>query len=181
MNLEAQNDAEIHSIRDQLQFLVNSAGSSRLHIGQVLDAIRNDRIRDNNFLHAFHNDHLPGFPTFDRRADSMELIEALPTDYVRISQLAVFFEQALHDTMPYRQHLHSTYTHLTNLLCWLEQSTLSLGQRVYYDVSRDTMLTKDRNPNNESDRDIRNFLMSRDADVLFEQMIRFYEHRLAAL
>ena len=107
------------------------------------------------------------------------LSEALPTDYERVSRLAVFLEQAEHDTAAYRQLLALTNSKLRSLLCWLEQASLALCQPINYCLTtRHSMVAEERHIVSESRIDDRNFLIGREAGILLDDMISYYEGKL---
>ena len=116
---------------------------------------------------------------FPARVARQNLSEALSTDYERVSRLAVFLEQAEHDTATYRQLLALTNSKLRSLLCWLEQASLALCQPINYCLTtRRSMVAEARHMVSESRIDDRNFLIGREAGILLDDMISYYEGKM---
>ena len=107
------------------------------------------------------------------------LTEALSTDYERVSRLAVFLDQAEADTEAYRPQLTLTNSKLRGLLCWLEQASLALCQPINYCLTtRASMLSEARSLDNTALIDTRNFLICREAGILLDDMVAYYEEQL---
>ncbi|KAL8567947.1 hypothetical protein ACOMHN_029122 [Nucella lapillus] len=121
---------------------------------------------------------MSGFPPLDRHMLERNLSQALPVDYERVSRLGIFLEQAMSDTRPYRHHLTSAFDHVTGMLCWLEQASLSLCQPINYGVTRSIMGPELRHLRSSAMRDTRNYVIGRDALLLLNGMVEYYERQV---
>ncbi|PVD29511.1 hypothetical protein C0Q70_08762 [Pomacea canaliculata] len=160
-----------------LRTMTDAARLARHRARNTLRALVSSEIRDQWVIQYLNQAASPkGFPPLHGHYSSQSLAESLAQDYERVSAMAVFVEQAEFDTnvMSYRPLLRMLYYDVSDLLCWLEQASLTVDQTVNYNISRSIMEDSSKNLTNQSYRDQRNFVILRDTVTLLHDLVQHY-------
>ncbi|XP_033756040.1 uncharacterized protein LOC117338801 [Pecten maximus] len=151
-----------------------------LKIGELKDRYIQERFNNNGVFIPIMNDfHYDGMPeccmSLEEMAQSLSNLTLVhQTNYDKISRALVFLEQValdenLLETPSYIADVSSIQTDALNLLCNKQSLILNAGATINY-VSSSVMADHVREYQNEFDRHVRDYIIIKDVDRMFNNM-----------